>query len=71
MKKLIFITAAIVMAGMGLRAQDISTDTLPCGQWPQTLYSQLQRLYFDMSDLEWDTKTSSTTTVTVTNVCSY
>ena len=32
MKKLIFITAAIVMAGMGLRAQDISTDTLPCGQ---------------------------------------
>lgn len=32
MKKIIFITAAIVMAGMGLRAQDISTDTLPCGQ---------------------------------------
>ena len=40
MKKIIIITAAIVMAGMGLRAQDISTDTLPCGQrQPHFYYS--------------------------------
>ena len=50
---------------------DADIMTVGGPQGPQTLYSQLQRLYFDMSDLEWDTKTSSTTTVTVTNVCSY
>ena len=51
MKKLIFITAAIAMAGMGLRAQDISTDTLPCGQrLPHFYYSS----WHDTANWYWN-----------------